>query len=292
MTARMLESSDQGASLDVGTSAVLRLLGSAVPTCSRSMNPSRGSPAPSGGRTGRKNAPKSAPATTSGEEAEGARTPTPEFLIAPKARGRPEPVSRFPEIINLSAELFRSHGYAETSIEDVANAAGILKGSLYHYINTKEDLLFAIIDEIYARTDIKFQSVKAFDGDVASQLELFIDLHMEDTGVLAAKVAVFTTEYRSLPEDRRARVQQRRDAYEELLHGLIRKGQREKVFLPHLDARITSIGILQMLNGTYKWYVPEGVRTMEEITRDFKRIIFRGILLDHGALTAEGDLKH
>ena len=33
---------------------------------------------------------------------------------------------------------------------------GILKGSVYHYIHTKEDLLFAIIDEIYARTDVKF----------------------------------------------------------------------------------------------------------------------------------------
>ena len=289
MTEGPIETLDADRSPDVGTSTDPRSAGSAVPTCSRPMNPSRGSRAPSDGRTGRKKAPKS-PAASGG--AEGARAPTPEFLIAPKARGRPEPVSRFPEIINLSAELFRSQGYAETSIEDVANAAGILKGSLYHYINTKEDLLFAIIDEIYARTDVKFQTVRAFEGDVASQLELFIDLHMEDTGDLAAKVAVFTTEYRSLPEDRRAQVQQRRAAYEELLHGLVRKGQREKVFLPYLDARISAIGILQMLNGTYKWYVPQGVRTMAEITRDFKRIIFRGILVNHGALTAEGDLKH
>jgi TetR/AcrR family transcriptional regulator, cholesterol catabolism regulator len=292
MTAKQLESPDTTPPLGErapATAGVPRSSGSAVPTYSRPMNPTRGSRAPSGGRTGRKG-PK--PPTASVKETDDARTPTPEFLIAPKARGRPEPVSRFPEIINLSAELFRSQGFAETSIEDVANAAGILKGSLYHYINTKEDLLFAIIDEIYVRTDVKFQRVQAFEGDVASQLGLFIDLHMEDTGDLAAKVAVFTTEYRSLPEDRREQVQQRRDAYEELLHRLITKGQQEQVFLAHLDARITAIGILQMLNGTYKWYVPEGTRTMEEITRDFKRIIFRGILVDHGALTAEGDLKH
>lgn len=207
----------------------------------------------------------------------------PDFLVAPKARGRAEPVSRFPEIINISADLFRSKGYAETSIEDIANATGILKGSVYHYINTKEDLLFAIIDEIYARTEAKSQAVSSFKGDVVDQLELFIDLHMEDTGDLAAKVAVFTTEYRSLPEDRRLEVQTRRDAYEELLRGIIRKGQRQQTFVPDLDARFAAIGILQMLNGTYQWYRTEGSRTMPEITQEYKRLIFRALLVDQNA---------
>jgi AcrR family transcriptional regulator len=210
----------------------------------------------------------------------------PDFLVAPKARGRAEPVSRFPEIINISAELFRHQGYADTSIEDVANATGILKGSVYHYIHTKEDLLFAIIDEIYARTEVKSQAVTEFNGAVVEQLELFIDLHMEDTGDLAPKVAVFTTEYRSLPEDRRQEVQQRRDAYEDLLRSIIENGQQQGVFVADLDARIAAIGILQMLNGTYQWYRPEGRRSMQEITKEFKRIIFRGLLVDQHAAPA------
>ena len=215
----------------------------------------------------------------------------PDFLVAPKARGRAEPVSRFPEIINVSAELFRSQGYAETSIEDIANAVGILKGSVYHYIHTKEDLLFAIIDEIYARTDAKSQSVAAYDGDVVDQLELFIDLHMQDAGDLAAKVAVFTTEYRSLPEDRRRQVQERRDAYEELLRTIVDTGQRQGVFVPDLDARIAAIGILQMLNGTYQWYRPDGPRSIEEVTKEFKKIIFRGLLVNQTAPPAGGKRK-
>jgi AcrR family transcriptional regulator len=215
---------------------------------------------------------------------EGPGSGRPDFLVAPKARSRTEPVSRFPEIINVSADLFRSQGYAETSIEEIANAVGILKGSVYHYIHTKEDLLFAIIDEIYARTDAKSQAVQASDGGVVEQLELFIDLHMEDTADLAAKVAVFTTEYRSLPEDRRRQVQQHRDDYEGLLHSIIRQGQSQGVFVADLDARLAAIGILQMLNGTYQWYRPDGPRSMDEITREFMRIIFRGLLVDQGAV--------
>jgi AcrR family transcriptional regulator len=171
-------------------------------------------------------------------------------------------------------------------VEDVANATGILKGSVYHYIHTKEDLLFAIIDEIYARTEVKSQTVSEFRGGLLDKLELFIDLHMEDTGDLAPKVAVFTTEYRSLPEDRRREVQLRRDDYEELLRGIIQQGQHEGLFITELDARIAAIGILQMLNGTYQWYRPEGRRSMPEITKEFKTIIFRGLLVDPDAAPA------
>lgn len=209
-----------------------------------------------------------------------AAAPPLDFRVAPKARGRPEPVSRFPEIVNAAAELFRAHGYAETSIEDIANVVGILKGSVYHYINTKEDLLFAIIDEIYARTEAKSRAVTDHGGDPVSQLDLFIDLHMEDVGELAAKVAVFVTEYRSLPEDRRRQVQERRDAYEDLLRSIIRKGQRQGLFIDSVDARLAAIGILQMLNGTYQWYRSDGPSTMREITREFKKLIVRGLLSD------------
>lgn len=210
----------------------------------------------------------------------GAVAVRPDFRVAPKARGRAEPVSRFPEIVNVAAELFRAQGYAETSIEDIANVVGILKGSVYHYINTKEDLLFAIIDEIYARTEAKSRAVAEHDGDPVSRLDLFIDLHMEDVGEVAAKVAVFVTEYRSLPEDRRTQVQDRRDAYEDLLRSIIGEGQRQGLFIGSVDARLVAVGILQMLNGTYQWYRADGPRTMREITGEFKKLIMRGLLAD------------
>jgi AcrR family transcriptional regulator len=211
------------------------------------------------------------------------RSASPDFRVAPKARGRAEPVSRFPEIVNAAAELFRRQGYADTSIEDIANVVGILKGSVYHYIHTKEDLLFAIIDEIYARTEGKQVQVAGFTGGPVAQLDLFIDLHMEDVGELAAKVAVFATEYRSLPEERRLQVQARRDAYEELLRTIVTTGQRQGDFVDTVDARLAAIGILQMLNGTYQWYRTDGPRSMSDITREYKKLIFRGLLSDRHA---------
>jgi len=239
-----------------------------------SSEPKRGK----GGATPRKRAPRRPTATATSAAASG--TGKHDFLVAPKARGRAEPVSRFPEIVNVAAELFHDQGYAETSIEDIANVLGILKGSVYHYIHTKEDLLFAIIEEIHARTDAKSVEVAEFDGDIVDKLELFIDVHMRDAGELTSKVAVFFTDYRSLPAERRRQVQERRDNYEALLRNLIEEGQASGQFIPGIDSRLAAIGILQMLNGTYQWYRPQGRQSMEEVTHEFKKLILRGLLVD------------
>src|SRR5829696_10388529 len=57
------------------------------------------------------------------------------------------------EVLEAAARVFYERGYSDASVQDVADELGILKGSLYHYIDTKEDLLFRLLqethDEIY-----------------------------------------------------------------------------------------------------------------------------------------------
>lgn len=68
----------------------------------------------------------------------------------------PQRYDRYEVLIESAAEIFRDHGYDGTSLQQIADAVGILKGSLYHYIKSKEDLLFAIIkrnhDHVTAKT--------------------------------------------------------------------------------------------------------------------------------------------
>jgi AcrR family transcriptional regulator len=55
--------------------------------------------------------------------------------------------SRWTQIVDVAAELFREKGFVATSLEDIAREVGMYKGSLYHYIDSKEDLLFAVVRE-------------------------------------------------------------------------------------------------------------------------------------------------
>src|SRR5215204_3461616 len=57
------------------------------------------------------------------------------------------------EIYEAAIATFHRRGYADTSVEEIAEAVGILKGSLYHYIDSKEDLLFGILREVHVETD-------------------------------------------------------------------------------------------------------------------------------------------
>jgi len=53
------------------------------------------------------------------------------------------------EIIKIALEIFLEKGYHKTSMADIANETGLLKGSLYHHFNSKEDLMKAIIKSIH-----------------------------------------------------------------------------------------------------------------------------------------------
>jgi AcrR family transcriptional regulator len=52
------------------------------------------------------------------------------------------------EILSKSLEVFRSRGYHHTSMTDLANAVGLLKGSFYHYFDSKETLMKEVLASI------------------------------------------------------------------------------------------------------------------------------------------------
>src|SRR5687767_4761450 len=52
---------------------------------------------------------------------------------------------RWDEIVEAAANVFYEKGYEGASLQDIASAVGLLKGSIYYYIDTKEDLLFELV---------------------------------------------------------------------------------------------------------------------------------------------------
>src|SRR5262245_1297495 len=67
------------------------------------------------------------------------------------------------EIIDAAAEVFHRKGYSDASIQDIADEVGLLKGSLYHYIEAKEDLLFAVLSGVYELARQNIDHVRAMD---------------------------------------------------------------------------------------------------------------------------------
>jgi TetR/AcrR family transcriptional regulator, cholesterol catabolism regulator len=205
---------------------------------------------------------------------------------APKARSW-EP-NRYQRILDAAAELFCRQGYAATSVAEVAEAAGLLKGSVYHYIRTKEDLLAAIVEEAHRGTGLLGEELLAADLPAAEKLRTLIERHLRGTEKNLTRVQVLYREFSTLPRERFAAVLERRDTYEHAVRELVRQGQDEGAFAAHLDPRLTAAAVLATLNSVQVWFRPDGPMSMTEIIDGYTDLLLRSV----GVETHHGRTQH
>jgi AcrR family transcriptional regulator len=192
------------------------------------------------------------------------------------------PKKREREIID--AEIFHRNGYADTSVQDVAEAVGILKGSLYYYIDSKEDLLYRVLLEVH-------EDAEGIIGAIAAMTELgpleriavYVKRHVEYNVRNFTKVAVYYHDFDLLSPDRRAEIRKHRRRYEVFLENLIREAQEAGEVSPDADPRVLSYCMFGTMNWTYTWYRPGGRMSVAELCDTIAEFTVNG-LRGHEAL--------
>lgn len=172
-------------------------------------------------------------------------------------------------IEDVASELFRVHGYAGTSIRDIARALSVQGASLYAHVTSKEDVLWAIVDRAASRfeaaADAAESSAEAHrPGDPAEALAALVRAHVD---VLIADVdaaGVFVREWRALDPDHRASILARRDAYEARFRRRIEDGMALGAFAM-TDPGVATSTLLSAVNGVAGWYDPAGRLPAERI---------------------------
>ena len=202
----------------------------------------------------------------------------PVVAVVPRQRLRKR--ERHAEILKAAARIFHERGYTATSVQDVADAVGILKGSIYYYIDTKEDLLAEVVEKVHERALEQLELSKSVNGNVFERLRAFIEAYAVFNMRNTVEIGVFLHEFRHLRPERRKEIIADRDALEEYVRGLVREGQASRIFHPDLDPKLTALGILGMLNWTYEWYRPNGPDRPEKIARQWSDLLLRGIAAD------------
>lgn len=169
------------------------------------------------------------------------------------------------EIIEAAAEVFYQSGYAAASVNDVAGRVGILKGSLYHYIDGKEDLLYQLLVETNE------SALEIIDELDAAGLTGWAALHPFVTRYTAyncrnrKKVSVYYRDIGLVGPERFAAVLDQRARFEDWLTAQMRRAQDEGEVDPALDVRLAMMFVFGASNWVYQWYDPAGPRTAEEI---------------------------
>jgi AcrR family transcriptional regulator len=187
--------------------------------------------------------------------------------------------SRWAEILNAAAELFAEKGYAETTVQDVASRAGLVnKGSLYYYINTKEDLLWQLALHVHSDVLERLKEAEPTLGtDARSRLASFIRWWTYYIIRTTPKYGWVGHEIRSLSAERRAALVKLRRQFRSVIIGILRDGVAEGSFDPDLDINIVLHSIISLVQGTTDWYQEPGRGSLDEVISWYERSILRGL---------------
>jgi TetR/AcrR family transcriptional regulator, cholesterol catabolism regulator len=77
---------------------------------------------------------------------------------------------RWSELLQVATQVFYEKGYDAASLQDIADRLGMLKGGLYYYITSKDDLLYTVISEVHRAGPANVESLAAAEGDAPRRL--------------------------------------------------------------------------------------------------------------------------
>jgi AcrR family transcriptional regulator len=193
-------------------------------------------------------------------------------LQGPARRG-----GRRAEMARAAARLFAERGYHGTSMQDLADALGLLRGSLYAHIGSKQDLLADVVEDGADHFLERGRRAQAMAGSAEQRLTEFLVGHSETAIGHLEAATVFLNEWRYLDAERRARVKAKRDDYESILRAIISDGIAAGEFRSDLDVAMTGRLLLSAGNWLYTWYRPKGRLAPAEIGECFAQTLVRGL---------------
>jgi AcrR family transcriptional regulator len=197
-------------------------------------------------------------------------TASPAPSKAPKKRDR--------EVLDAAARVFYERGYSDASVQDVADELGILKGSLYHYIDTKEDLLFRLLQETHDEIYEILEEVAAQEGlNPLERLEIYIRKQVEYNIDNLLRVSVYYHDLERLTEERRKAIVGRRREHETWVVDLIKEAQASGLADPGLDPKIAARCIFATIIWTYRWF-RKGRDAREKVASTCAAFALRGVV--------------
>lgn len=188
------------------------------------------------------------------------------------------PSTRAEEVLLTAANLFCELGYEATTVEEISTATGLTKGGLYHYIKSKEDVLYKIM--CYAMEGMKEQVVKpvAAIADPEEQLRELVKRHVGEIAVAKGVLTILSEETQSLtPEHREEILRYKREHYHfvrDILQRLRKQGRLRK----EVDTTVATFSILGMILFFARWYRSEGRTSAERIGEEIAALALNSVL--------------
>lgn len=186
-------------------------------------------------------------------------------------------VNRQAEIALAAVKLFEEKGYHATSVQDIADEVGLQKGSLYHYIHSKEDLLLQIAHQAISEFNERLERILGSDIPAREKLTEAIENHLTVSISNLQTTTVLLREAFSLGEHQHQVIQDLTDRYLNLWTHILEEGQATGEFeVP--QPKLAALALLGACNWVYRWYKTSGKLTAEDVSKVFSDLFLNGLL--------------
>ena len=178
------------------------------------------------------------------------------------------------ELTRQAARLFAEQGYHGTSMEDLAAAMGVQKGSLYAHVRSKADLLDEIArdgaEAFHAALDEVPEALRPVE-----RIRLALRAHLRVISEQLDLATVFVREWRYLQDEPREKFLAERRSYEERIRALFRDGVEQSELRTDLDVNVAALVFLSAANWAYTWLQPG--RDTDELADRFFELLVDGM---------------
>jgi AcrR family transcriptional regulator len=202
--------------------------------------------------------------------------------MAKMDRGLPKGTRKRVQILKSAAAAFRVNGYHGTTVEDIAKALRMTKGSLYYYFKNKEEILYVCHD--YS-LDLLLDDLKKIqasrtptDDKLRALIRAFVILLTDEFH----GVAGLSLELQALSPKLREKIVVKRDRFEAGVRTLIDKGIQERIYSP-VDSKVRCLAIMGAVNWIPRWFHTTGRLRPQELASEYADYFVRGLLAPTGA---------
>lgn len=210
---------------------------------------------------------RAARGTAAAKEAKAPKARSPRGSKAGDAKSRPtRGETRAQQIVEIAQRLFRDKGYASTSMDDIATAVGILKGSLYYYVDSKEDLLFRLVEQVHDTvTALLEEAVAREDLSPLHRITEFVRLQLRYNASHSTELAVYHHDWERLEGARYDDIRRRRLDNEASVLELIDQAKKLGEIEKTTDRRLALAHTMAVIVWPYTWYDPRSRTTADQL---------------------------
>jgi len=184
--------------------------------------------------------------------------------------------SRREQILRTATKIFCDKTYHGTTLQDIADAVGMLKGSLYYYISSKEKLLDDIILDAIHTLNKDLERVERANLPPVERLRQIIKEHVKFNANYKESGTLFITErnvFSSLAMGELVAILDRRD---KLVTKTLNEAVEMGLYRP-VDIRLTVLAIVGLCNSLLFWYQPTGRLSYKAIADAFFELLHQGL---------------